>query len=60
MKVQTTITLSDELLKAIVFLEKNFSSRSEFIETALWAYIKKKKKTRFGKKRFGNSEQIRR
>lgn len=39
MKVKTSITLSEELLKAISKRSKDYESRSDFIETALWAFI---------------------
>lgn len=39
MKVKTSITLSEELLKAIDEVSGSTVSRSEFIETATWSYI---------------------
>src|SRR5258706_15143675 len=39
MKIKTSITLSDELIKAIDKYGKAYSTRSEFIETAIWAFI---------------------
>lgn len=38
MKVKTSITLSEDLLKAID-QRAGHKNRSEFIETALWAFI---------------------
>ena len=39
MKVKTSITLSEDLLKAIDRGSKKYGSRSEFIEAALLAFI---------------------
>jgi metal-responsive CopG/Arc/MetJ family transcriptional regulator len=39
MKVKTSITLSEELLRAIKQRSRNRRSRSDFIENALWKYI---------------------
>ena len=39
MKVKTTITLSEELIKEIDHYSKAENNRSIFIETALWIYI---------------------
>jgi len=39
MKVKTSITLSDELLHAIAKYGKAYKNRSDFIETAIWAFI---------------------
>ncbi len=39
MKVETSITLSEELLKAIDERVQHYRSRSEFIEAAVWAFI---------------------
>lgn len=39
MKVKTSITLSEELLTAIDELASPASTRSAFIEMALWSYI---------------------
>ncbi len=42
MKVKTSITLSEELLKAVDKRAKQSKrNRSDFIETALWAFIEK-------------------
>jgi metal-responsive CopG/Arc/MetJ family transcriptional regulator len=40
MKVKTSITLSAALLKAIDQYLGQYKNRSEFIETASWAFIK--------------------
>lgn len=40
MKVKTSITLSEDLLKIIDQKSGQFKNRSEFIETALRVYIK--------------------
>ncbi|MCX5894825.1 MAG: ribbon-helix-helix domain-containing protein [Proteobacteria bacterium] len=40
MKVKTSITLSEDLLKIIDQKSEQFKNRSEFIETALRVYIK--------------------
>ncbi|MBW1765811.1 MAG: ribbon-helix-helix protein, CopG family, partial [Deltaproteobacteria bacterium] len=39
MKVKTSITLSEDVLKAIEVHAKQYGSRSEFIETALLAFM---------------------
>ena len=39
MKVKTSITLSEDLLKAIDQFSAQYKNRSEFIETASWAFI---------------------
>lgn len=39
MKIKTSITLSDELLKAIDTYAKAYKNRSDFIERATWAFI---------------------
>ncbi len=39
MKVKTSITLSEDLLRAIDERIVRHKNRSEFIETALWAFI---------------------
>jgi metal-responsive CopG/Arc/MetJ family transcriptional regulator len=41
MKVKTSITLSEDLLEAIDQLSTQFKNRSEFIESALRAYMAK-------------------
>jgi len=41
MKVKTSITLSEDLLEAIDQLSTQFKNRSEFIESALRAYVAK-------------------
>ena len=40
MKVKTSITLSDELVKAIDEYSQSYKNRSDFIEAAIWAFIK--------------------
>jgi metal-responsive CopG/Arc/MetJ family transcriptional regulator len=40
MKVKTSITLSDELIKAIDQYSQDYKNRSDFIEAAIWAFIK--------------------
>lgn len=40
MKVKTSITLSDELIKVIDHYGQDYKNRSEFIEAAIWAFIK--------------------
>lgn len=40
MKVKTSITLSDELIEAIDQYGQDYKNRSEFIEAAIWAFIK--------------------
>jgi len=39
MKVKTSITLSDELIRAIDKYSKAYKNRSDFIEAAIWAFI---------------------
>jgi len=39
MKVKTSITLSEKLLKAIDQQSGKYKNRSEFIEVALWNFI---------------------
>ena len=39
MKIKTSITLSDELLKAIDTYGKAYKNRSDFIERATWTFI---------------------
>ncbi len=39
MKVKTSITLSDELIRAIDKYGKSYKNRSDFIEAAIWAFI---------------------
>lgn len=39
MKVKTSITLSEDLLKAIDQFSGQYKNRSDFIETAAWALI---------------------
>ena len=41
MKIKTSITLSEDLLEAIDQLSTQFKNRSEFIESALRAYMAK-------------------
>lgn len=40
MKVKTSVTLSDELIKVIDHYGQDYKNRSEFIEAAIWAFIK--------------------
>jgi metal-responsive CopG/Arc/MetJ family transcriptional regulator len=40
MKVKTSITLSDELIKAIDEYGRDYKNRSDFIESAVRAYVK--------------------
>jgi metal-responsive CopG/Arc/MetJ family transcriptional regulator len=40
MKVKTSITLSDELIQVIDQYGQSYKNRSEFIEAAIWAFIK--------------------
>lgn len=40
MKVKTSITLSEDLLKAIDQCSGRYKNRSEFIEAASWALLK--------------------
>jgi metal-responsive CopG/Arc/MetJ family transcriptional regulator len=44
MKIKTSITLSDDILKAIDLHAGNYKSRSEFIETATRIFIEQLKK----------------
>lgn len=39
MKVKTSITLSEDLLKAIEQLPDQYHNRSSFLESAAWAFI---------------------
>ncbi len=39
MKVKTSITLSDELIKAIDHYGQDYKNRSDFIEAAVWAFV---------------------
>lgn len=39
MKTKTSITLSQDLLKAIETLPADYQNRSFFLETAAWAFI---------------------
>ena len=39
MKIKTSITLSEDLLKAMDQQSIQYKNRSEFIETALWTFI---------------------
>ena len=39
MRVKTSITLPEDLLKAIDQHSEHYKSRSEFVEAALWAFI---------------------
>ncbi|GIK43555.1 MAG: hypothetical protein BroJett011_73880 [Chloroflexota bacterium] len=40
MKIKTSVTLSDELVKAIDQYGQNYKNRSDFVEAAIWAFIK--------------------
>ena len=40
MKVKTSITLSTELIEAIDEYGQPYKNRSDFIEAAIWAFIK--------------------
>ena len=40
MKVKTSVTLSNELIEAIDQYGQPYKNRSEFIEAAIWAFIK--------------------
>jgi metal-responsive CopG/Arc/MetJ family transcriptional regulator len=40
MKVKTSVTLSNELIQAIDQYGQPYKNRSDFIETAIWAFIK--------------------
>ncbi len=42
MKVETQVALSEDLVEAIDGLIINHQGRSEFIETALWAFVKQR------------------
>jgi len=42
MKVKTSVTLSEELLDAIDELAEEHRSRSELLEEAMWAYVRRK------------------
>ncbi len=44
MKVKTSITLSEDLLKAIDKEAGPSKNRSDFIETALWAYLEHRRR----------------
>jgi metal-responsive CopG/Arc/MetJ family transcriptional regulator len=39
MKIKTSITLTDKLVKAIEKYGATYDNRSEFIEAAIWAFI---------------------
>jgi metal-responsive CopG/Arc/MetJ family transcriptional regulator len=39
MKIKTSITLSEKLVKAIEKYGTTYDNRSEFIEAAIWAFI---------------------
>lgn len=41
MKIKTSITISEELLKVIDELVGVFTNRSQFLKTACWAYAAK-------------------
>jgi len=40
MKIKTSITLSDELVQAMDQYGQGYKNRSDFIEAAIWAFIK--------------------
>ena len=40
MKVKTSVTLSNELIEAIDKYGQPYKNRSDFIEAAIWAFIK--------------------
>ena len=40
MKIKTSVTLSNELVEAINEYGQPYKSRSDFIEAAIWAFIK--------------------
>lgn len=40
MKIKTSLTLSEELISAIDKKSSKHKSRSDFIENALWTYLK--------------------
>ncbi len=42
MKVKTSITLSEEVLHALEEHVVSYKNRSDFIEAAVWAFIKQK------------------
>lgn len=42
MKVKTSITLSEDVLRALEEHVVSYKNRSDFIEAALWAFIKQK------------------
>ena len=42
MKVKTSITLSEDVLRALEEHVASYKNRSDFIEAALWAFIKQK------------------
>lgn len=44
MKIKTSITLSEDLIKVIDNLSGQSESRSEFIEMALWFFVKQMRK----------------
>ncbi len=46
MRVKTSITLSESLINTIDKLSESYKSRSEFIEIALWAFVKKLNRNR--------------
>ncbi|MFN8454950.1 MAG: ribbon-helix-helix domain-containing protein [Anaerolineae bacterium] len=40
MKLKTSVTLSNELVQAIDQYGQNYKNRSDFVEAAIWAFIK--------------------
>ncbi len=40
MKIKTSVTLSNELVEAINVYGQPYKNRSDFIEAAIWAFIK--------------------
>ena len=40
MKIKTSVTLSNELVEAINEYGQSYKNRSDFIEAAIWAFIK--------------------
>ncbi len=40
MKVKTSVSLSDELIKAIDQYGQSYKNRSDFVEAAIWSFIK--------------------
>lgn len=50
MKVKTSITISDYIIKEIDSISKDKKNRSRFIEEAVVEYINKKKKTKRDKR----------